>query len=96
MKRQWNIAITGSWTGWHAEQWDFRKNEKTMEHSDHWIVTGCRDSSHANVMLTESSHVDRSIRRHHGKSCIRHRYLGDCYYNTKNFLRLHERVYKAQ
>jgi hypothetical protein len=38
MKRQWNILITGSWTGWHAEQWDFQKNEKTMEHSDHWIV----------------------------------------------------------
>ena len=25
---------------WHGEQWDFQNNEKTMEHSDHWIVTG--------------------------------------------------------
>jgi hypothetical protein len=22
------------------EQWDFQNNEKIMEHSDHWIVTG--------------------------------------------------------
>ena len=29
-----------SLTGWHGEQWDFQNNEKTMEHSDHWIVTG--------------------------------------------------------
>jgi hypothetical protein len=21
-------------------QWDFQNNEKTMEHSDHWIMTG--------------------------------------------------------
>ena len=27
-------------TGWHGEQWDFENNEKTMEHSDHWIMTG--------------------------------------------------------
>jgi hypothetical protein len=27
-------------TGWHGEQWDFQNNEKTMEHSDHWIMTG--------------------------------------------------------
>ena len=26
-------------TGWHGEQWDFQNNEKTMEHSDHWIMT---------------------------------------------------------
>jgi hypothetical protein len=26
--------------GWHGEQWDFQNNEKTMEHSDHWIMTG--------------------------------------------------------
>jgi hypothetical protein len=26
-------------TGWHGEQWDFQNNERTMEHSDHWIVT---------------------------------------------------------
>jgi hypothetical protein len=24
-------------TRWHGEQWDFQNNEKTMEHSDHWI-----------------------------------------------------------
>jgi hypothetical protein len=39
MTRQWNILITGSWTGWHAEQWDFQKNDKTMEHSDHYRVS---------------------------------------------------------
>ena len=38
MKRQWNILITGR----HGEQWDFQNNEKTMEHSDHWIMTGWR------------------------------------------------------
>jgi hypothetical protein len=38
MKRQWNILITRSCTGWHAEQWGFQMNDKTMEHSDHWIV----------------------------------------------------------
>jgi hypothetical protein len=27
-------------TRWHGEQWDFQNNEKTMEHSDHWIMTG--------------------------------------------------------
>jgi hypothetical protein len=27
-------------TGWHGEQWDFQNNEKTMEHSDNWIMTG--------------------------------------------------------
>jgi hypothetical protein len=27
-------------TGWHGEQWDFQNNEKTMQHSDHWIMTG--------------------------------------------------------
>ena len=27
-------------TGWHGEQWDLQNNEKTMEHSDHWILTG--------------------------------------------------------
>ena len=27
-------------TGWHREQWDFQNNEKTMEHSDNWIVIG--------------------------------------------------------
>jgi hypothetical protein len=27
-------------TGWHEEQGDFQNNEKTMEHSDHWIMTG--------------------------------------------------------
>ncbi len=44
MKRQWNILNTG-WhailnTGWHGEQWDFQNNEKTMKHSDHWIMSG--------------------------------------------------------
>jgi hypothetical protein len=34
MKRQWNILITG----WHREQWDLQNNEKTMEHSNHWIM----------------------------------------------------------
>jgi hypothetical protein len=28
-------------TGWHGEQQDFQNNEKTMEHSDHWMVTVC-------------------------------------------------------
>jgi hypothetical protein len=38
MKRQWNILITGSWLdGIYGEQWDFQNNEKTMEHSDHWM-----------------------------------------------------------
>ena len=27
-------------TGWHGEQWGFENNEKTREHSYHWIVTG--------------------------------------------------------
>jgi hypothetical protein len=27
-------------TGWHGEQRDFQNNEKTMEHSDSWIMTG--------------------------------------------------------
>ena len=40
MKRQWNILITVIVTGWHGEQWDFKNNEKTMEHSDHWIMSG--------------------------------------------------------
>jgi hypothetical protein len=26
--------------GWHGKQWDFLNNKKTMEHSNHWIVTG--------------------------------------------------------
>jgi hypothetical protein len=39
MKRQWNILITEIMTGWHEEQWNFR-TEKTVEHSDHWIMTG--------------------------------------------------------
>ncbi len=25
-------------TGWHGEKWNFQNNEKTMEHSDHWIL----------------------------------------------------------
>ena len=25
---------------WYGEQWDFQNNKKTMEHSDHWIMTG--------------------------------------------------------
>ena len=29
----------------HGEQWDFQNNEKTMEHSDHWIMTGCMENS---------------------------------------------------
>jgi hypothetical protein len=39
MKRQWNILITGSWSGWHGEQWDFQNNEKIAENTDHCIVT---------------------------------------------------------
>ena len=27
-------------TGWHGEQRDFQNNEKSIEHSDHWIRTG--------------------------------------------------------
>ena len=27
-------------TRWHGEQWDFKNNEKTMEHSNHWVMTG--------------------------------------------------------
>jgi hypothetical protein len=30
-------------TGWYGEQWDFRNNEKTMKHSDHWIMTGWQE-----------------------------------------------------
>jgi hypothetical protein len=41
VKRQWNILITGRIvTGSHGEQWDFQNSEKTMEHPDHWIMTG--------------------------------------------------------
>ena len=27
-------------TGWHGKQWDFQNSEKTMKHSDHWVMTG--------------------------------------------------------
>jgi hypothetical protein len=27
-------------TRWHGEQWDIKNNEKTVEYSKHWIVTG--------------------------------------------------------
>ena len=26
-------------TGWHGEQWDYQNNEKTMEHSDHSVIS---------------------------------------------------------
>jgi hypothetical protein len=32
-------------TGWHGEQSDFQNNEKTMEHSDHWIMTAGMDNN---------------------------------------------------
>jgi hypothetical protein len=27
---------------WHGSQWHFQNNEKTMEHSDHWIQSADR------------------------------------------------------
>ena len=33
------LHLLHNFTGWHGEQWDFQNNEKTMEHSDHWIMT---------------------------------------------------------
>ncbi len=41
MKRQWNILITGSSLDGMENSEIFKTmNEKTMEHSDHWIITG--------------------------------------------------------
>ena len=39
MKRHRNMH-SDHWimTGWHGEQWDFQNNEKTVGHSDHWMV----------------------------------------------------------
>jgi hypothetical protein len=34
------ILIIGSCPGWHGKQWYFQNNEKTIKHSDHWIMTG--------------------------------------------------------
>jgi hypothetical protein len=49
-------------TGWYGEQWDSQNNEKTMEHSDHWIVTGWYgeqwDSQSNEKTMEHSDHWD--------------------------------------